>query len=83
MKRDREMTQQTTLNALPIGASGRVTAVNGDSRITRRILEMGIIPGVHVQLVKSAPFDDPIEVSVRGYSLAMRRSEAAAIEVAL
>ncbi|HMM80954.1 MAG TPA: ferrous iron transport protein A [Pyrinomonadaceae bacterium] len=77
------MTEQTTLNTLPIGASGRVTAVNGDSRITRRILEMGIIPGVLVQLIKSAPFDDPIEVSVRGYSLAMRRSEAAAIEVTL
>ncbi|HMU35090.1 MAG: ferrous iron transport protein A [Acidobacteria bacterium] len=77
------MTEQTTLNTLPIGACGRVTAVNGDSRITRRILEMGIIPGVLVQLIKSAPFDDPIEVSVRGYSLAMRRSEAAAIEVTL
>ncbi len=78
-----KMAQQTTLNTLEIGASGRVVAVNGDSRITRRILEMGIIPGVLVKLVKSAPFNDPIEVSVRGYNLAMRRSEAAAIEVAL
>ncbi|KXK05946.1 MAG: Fe2+ transport system protein A [Acidobacteria bacterium OLB17] len=77
------MAKQTTLNSLPIGTSARVTAVNGDSRITRRILEMGIIPGVSVQLIKSAPFNDPIEVSVRGYSLAMRRSEAAAIEVAV
>lgn len=68
---------------MPIGASGRVVAVNGESRITRRILEMGIIPGVLVQLVKSAPFNDPIEVSVRGYRLAIRRSEAAAIEVAI
>jgi len=77
------MAQQTTLNTLKNGTSGRVTAVNGDSRITRRILEMGIIPGVQVKLVKSAPFNDPIEVSVRGYNLAMRRSEAAAIEVVL
>lgn len=42
---------------------------------------MGVIPGVTLKIVKSAPFGDPIEVRVRGYSLAMRRSEADAIEV--
>lgn len=70
-----------TLTELPIGLEARVTAVHGSSRITQRLMEMGVIPGVGVKIVKSAPFGDPIEVRVRGYSLAMRRSEADAIEV--
>ena len=75
------MSHTSSLAKLPIGSSGRVIAVNGEGRITRRILEMGVIPGVSIRVIKSAPFGDPIEVSVRGYSLAMRRSEADAIEV--
>ena len=70
-----------TLTELPIGKDARVTAVNGESSVTRRLLEMGLIPGVTVNVVKSAPFGDPIEVRLRGYSLAMRKSEADAIEV--
>ncbi len=70
-----------TLMDLPIGEDARVTAVNGTGRVTRRLMEMGVIPGVAVQIVKMAPFGDPIEVRVRGYSLAMRRSEASAIEI--
>jgi len=46
-------------------------------------MEMGVIPGVLLEVLKTAPFGDPIEVRVRGYSLAMRRSEADAIEVAV
>ena len=70
-----------TLTHLPIGTVGRVTSVHGSGRVTRRLLEMGVIPGVTVQVVKMAPFGDPIEVRVRGYNLAMRRAEADAIEV--
>jgi Fe2+ transport system protein FeoA len=70
-----------TLTNLPLGQDARVTAVNGEGSVTRRLLEMGVIPGVSVQIIKMAPFGDPIEVRVRGYSLAMRRSEADAIEV--
>jgi Fe2+ transport system protein FeoA len=44
-------------------------------------MEMGVVPGVTVKMVKAAPFGDPIEIRVRGYSLAMRKSEAASIEV--
>ena len=72
-----------TLRSLPIGAGGRVTKVNGSGRIARRLMEMGVVPGVTVEVVKTAPFGDPIEVRVRGYSLAMRRSEAEAVEVAI
>ena len=70
-----------TLTELPIGRDARVTSVSGTGTITRRLLEMGVIPGVTVKVVKMAPFGDPIEVRVRGYSLAMRRTEADAIEV--
>ncbi|MGE3468306.1 MAG: ferrous iron transport protein A [Pyrinomonadaceae bacterium] len=45
-------------------------------------MEMGVVPGVFLKVVKAAPFGDPIEVRLRGYSLAMRRSEADAVEVA-
>ena len=72
-----------TLTDLPIGKDARVVAVTGTGSITRRLLEMGVIPGVTVQVVKMAPFGDPIEIRVRGYSLAMRRSEADAIEVSI
>ena len=77
------MAENMTLTNLPVGRDARVTAVNGEGRVTRRLLEMGVIPGVSVQVIKMAPFGDPIEVRVRGYSLAMRRSEADAIEVAI
>lgn len=70
-----------TLTKLPIGRDARVTAVNGTGAITRRLLEMGVIPGVSVKVVKMAPFGDPVEIRVRGFSLAMRRSETDAIEV--
>ncbi len=72
-----------TLTSLPIGQAARVTSVHGSGRVTRRLLEMGVIPGITVQVVKMAPFGDPIEVKVRGYNLAMRRSEADAIEVSI
>ena len=72
-----------TLTDLPVGSEGRVISVNADNGIARRIMEMGVIPGVTVSVVKAAPFGDPIEIRVRGYSLAMRKTEADAIEVSL
>lgn len=70
-----------TLRNVPVGSSVRVTAVNGESQISRRLMEMGVIPGVSVEVIKTAPFGDPIEVRLRGYSLAMRKNEADSIEV--
>ncbi|HEY2866777.1 MAG TPA: ferrous iron transport protein A [Pyrinomonadaceae bacterium] len=75
--------ERPTLTNVPIGSAAHVVAVNGTSRITRRLMEMGVIPGVRLEVLKAAPFGDPIEVRVRGYNLAMRRSEADAIEVAV
>lgn len=76
-------TNRTFLTDVPVGGDARVVSVTGNSSVTRRLMEMGVIPGVNVTVVKTAPFGDPIEVRVRGYSLAMRRNEASAIEVAL
>jgi ferrous iron transport protein A len=70
-----------TLTNLPIGAKAKVVAVNGNNAVTRRLMEMGVVPGVSVRIIKSAPFGDPLEIRVRGYHLAMRKSEADAIEV--
>jgi ferrous iron transport protein A len=63
------------------GESRTVLSVRGESLVTRRLMEMGVIPGVAVRMVKSAPFGDPLEINVRGYSLALRRSEAESVEL--
>lgn len=72
-----------TLNDLRRGVRARVISVDDGARSSRRLMEMGVVPGVAVEFVKAAPFGDPIEVRVRGYSLALRRNEAAAIRVAV
>ncbi len=69
------------LTNLPIGTRATVVAINGNNAITRRLMEMGVVPGVSVRVVKSAPFGDPLEIRLRGYNLAMRKSEADSIEV--
>ena len=72
---------RATLADLEIGAEAKVLAVRGNSPVTRRLMEMGVVPGVSVRVVKLAPFGDPIEIRVRNYNLALRRSEARSIEV--
>jgi Fe2+ transport system protein FeoA len=77
------MTRKTsmTLADLAKGESRTVLSVRGKDGVTRRLMEMGVIPGVAVRMVKSAPFGDPLEISVRGYNLALRRNEAEAVEL--
>ena len=75
MKRKTSM----TLADLAKGESRTVVSVRGEDAITRRLMEMGVIPGVAVRMVKSAPFGDPLEIKVRGYSLALRRNEAESV----
>jgi len=72
-----------TLSKLPAGVNAKVRAINGEGAVSRRLMEMGIVPGVSVRLVKSAPFGDPIEVRILGYSLAIRKNEADSVEVEL
>lgn len=72
---------ELSLAKLPIGAQARVIAVKGGGAITRRLMEMGVVPGAPVRVIKAAPLGDPIEVRVRGYHLALRRTEAQTISV--
>lgn len=71
----------TLLSDIEVGSTATVVRVNGDSPVSKRLMEMGVVPGVVVRVVKTAPFGDPIQIRVRGYSLAIRRNEAQAIEV--
>jgi ferrous iron transport protein A len=70
-----------TLAQLSIGARARVLGVTGAGATARRLLEMGVVPGAPVRVVKAAPLGDPLEVRVRNCHLALRRSEAATIIV--
>ena len=83
MQNTSDVVESLRLTNLPIGADARVVSVNGEGRVIRRLLEMGLIPGVSIKVIKTAPFGDPIEVRVRGYSLAMRKNEADSIEVSI
>ena len=77
MKRKTSM----TLADLKKGESRKVISIRGEDAVTRRLMEMGVIPGVSVSMIKSAPFGDPLEIRVRGYSLALRRNEAETVEL--
>ncbi len=70
-----------TLAGLEKGRTGFVKNVRGHGAVSRRLMEMGIVPGVRVRVIKMAPFGGPIELRVRGYNLALRRSEAETVEV--
>lgn len=69
-----------TLNDLKIGQSCKITKVNGEGALRKRLLDMGLTPKTVVTLHKVAPMGDPIELLLRGYSLTIRREEAARIE---
>ena len=69
------------LSELRVGESGVVTTVNGEGAIRRRLFDMGITPGVEVYLRKKAPLGDPLEISLRGYELTLRKAEAALVEI--
>jgi ferrous iron transport protein A len=66
---------------LAVGSRARVVNVTGDDEISLRLLEMGLTPGVDVELLGTAPLGDPLEFDVRGYHLSVRRSEAQRVEI--
>ena len=71
---------QKLLKDFAVGESGKVTKVAGEGAVRRRLLDMGVTPGARVTLKKKAPLGDPVEIELRGYSLSLRKSEAAAVE---
>ena len=70
-----------TLREVPVGATVKVVKLHGEGAVKRRIMDMGITRGTQVYVRKVAPLGDPIEVTVRGYELSLRKADAAIIEV--
>lgn len=71
----------STLKDVKIGESARVVKLHGEGAVKRRIMDMGITKGTEVSVRKVAPLGDPIEVTVRGYELSLRKADAEMIEV--
>lgn len=70
-----------TLKDVKIGKTARVVKLHGEGALKRRIMDMGITKGVEVFVRKVAPLGDPLEISVRGYELSIRKGDAEIIEV--
>jgi ferrous iron transport protein A len=67
---------------LAVGEVGRVAQINGADEIGRRLLEMGVTPGVEIRRLGAAPLGDPLEFELRGYRLSLRKAEAAHVQLA-
>ena len=70
-----------TLRDLKPGQQGKVTSISTTGAMNRRIMDMCVIPGVEIRVVKVAPLGDPVEVMVRGYELSLRKADAELIEI--
>lgn len=70
-----------TLKEVKVGEMVKVTKLSGEGAVKRRIMDMGITKGVEIYVRKVAPLGDPIEVTVRGYELSLRKADAQMIEV--
>lgn len=70
-----------TLKAVKVGDTVKVVKLHGEGAVKRRIMDMGITRGIEVHIRKVAPLGDPIEVTVRGYELSLRKADADMIEV--
>ncbi|MGI6197213.1 MAG: FeoA family protein [Eubacteriales bacterium] len=70
-----------TLKEAKIGENVRVVKLHGEGAIKRRIMDMGITKGVDVHVRKVAPLGDPVEITVRGYELSLRKADAEMIEI--
>ena len=71
----------STLKEAKIGATVTVKKLNGEGAVKRRIMDMGITKGTSIYVRKTAPLGDPVEVTVRGYELSLRKADAEMIEV--
>ena len=68
-----------TLDKFNVGETGLIKKVNGEGPLRRRLLDMGVTPGTSIYLRKKAPLGDPIEITIRGYELTLRKSEASLV----
>ena len=70
-----------TVRQAKVGDTARVVKLHGEGAVKRRIMDMGITKGVEVYIRKVAPLGDPVEVTVRGYELSIRKADADMIEI--
>lgn len=70
-----------TLKQVQIGETVKVVKIHGEGAVKRRIMDMGITKGVEIYVRKVAPLGDPIEITVRGYELSLRKADSEMIEV--
>jgi ferrous iron transport protein A len=77
------MPESTQLHLLRPGQRATITKINGASALRRRFIEMGIVKGETILIERHAPLGDPVEYFIKGYHLALRKEEAAFIEVSL
>lgn len=70
-----------TLKEAKIGETVKVVKLHGEGAVKRRIMDMGITKGVEVYIRKVAPLGDPVEVTVRGYELSLRKADAGMVEI--
>lgn len=70
-----------TLRSAKPGDTVKVTKINGEGALKRRIMDMGVTKGVEIYVRKVAPLGDPVEVTVRGYELSVRKADAEMIEI--
>lgn len=70
-----------TLRQVRVGDTVRVVRLHGEGAVKRRIMDMGLTKGVEVHLRKVAPLGDPLEITVRGYELSLRKADAEMVEV--
>lgn len=83
MTKNKEIFMKKLLSDFAVGESGRIVRVTGEGRLRRRLFDMGVTPDAEVTLRKRAPLGDPIEVTLRGYELTLRKTEAACVDVEL
>ncbi|MBQ9265490.1 MAG: ferrous iron transport protein A [Bacilli bacterium] len=67
------------LNEIKVGETGLIKKVEGEGLLRRRLFDMGVTPGATVYLRKKAPLGDPLEITIRGYELTLRKTEAALV----
>ena len=72
-----------TLDQFKIGETGLIKKVEGEGRLRRRLFDMGVTPGATVYLRKKAPLGDPLEITIRGYELSLRLTEAKLVVLAV
>lgn len=70
-----------TLIDVPVGSSVKVKKIYGEGAVKRHIMDMGITKGVTITIRKTAPLGDPIEITLRGYELTLRKADAGMIEI--